>query len=206
MSLYFLWSTFSFLGKAVSVRKVRKQSSTFGLDFLPLSASHQKIPVKKALTITFSTFSIPANLTIKKGALMHVLPLHPRFCFQDLLANGCQACLCAVCMCDKGVCYCSTDKTVEQMLSKSPGSLGGHRREALNGSLSAGSLLRKAHQPMLLGASQPSKHDCCHPLVPDTAFAQWNLLVPQMLTPCITWVKIWHHSTCVELSDHRAEK
>lgn len=123
MSLYFLWSTFSFLGKAVSVRKVRKQSSTFGLDFLPLSASHQKIPVNKALMITFSTFSIPANLTIKKEALMHVLPLHPPvFVFRICLLMGARpASVQCACVIKRFVTALLT--RLEQMLSKSPGSL-----------------------------------------------------------------------------------
>lgn len=101
--LYFLWSTFSLLGKAVSVWKARKQSFIFGLDFPSPSMNLQQTPVKQAPMTALATFSTPANLTIRKGTLMDFLPLLlPFFDFRICFANGCWACLCTALMPNTG--------------------------------------------------------------------------------------------------------
>lgn len=113
----------------------------------------------------------------------------------------------AQCSCQtQGFCYCSTDKAEEQMVSKSPGSLWVGRREVLYGRLSVGSLLRRAHRPMLFRGITAIKAWMLLLLL-----STWHHLCPvestgtPRLTPGTTGGEIWCHSVCVELSTHKAE-
>lgn len=106
----------------------------------------------------------------------------------------------------QGFCYCSTDKAEEQMVSKSPGSLWVGRREVLQGRLSVGTLLRRAHRPMLFRGITAIKAWMLLLLL-----STWHNLCPvestgtPRLTPGITRGEIWCHFICVELLTHKAE-
>lgn len=190
--LYFLWSTFSLLGKAVSVWKVPKQSLIFGLDFLSPSMNRQQTP---------------ANLTIRKGTLMGFLPLLLLLCdFRICLANGYWACLCTALMPKAWLLLlfyvhcCGTDG--EQITRVAVG----RQKRSLAWELFSG-------QPAEKGTS-------AYVVRGITAIIAWMLLLSlstwhslcpvestgtPTLTPCITGGKFWYHSICVELSTHKAE-
>lgn len=103
MSLFSLVNIFFTWKSCLCVWKARKQSFIFGLDFISPSMNLQQTPVNQAPMIAFATFSTPANLTIRKGTLMDLLPLLlPFFDFRICFANGCWACLCTVLMPNTG--------------------------------------------------------------------------------------------------------
>lgn len=205
--LYFLWSTFSLLGKAVSMWKVWKQSFIFGLDFLSPSVNCQQMPLNKAPMIAVATFSIPANLTTRKGTLMGFLPLLLPLCdFRICFANGYWACLCTALMPNAGfwlLLYlhgCRTDGdqitrvTVgrqKKCLAWEPFS-GQHAERGTPAYVVRGITAIKAWMLLLL-------------------LSTWHRLCPvestgiPTLKPGITRGEIWCHSICVELSTPKAE-